>query len=198
MKLAETNLPQNYSKGLFEEKYMDLDPSHTDKMFNVLFTGAANLLNDNKSMEQPVAFVMRKADKAFIAASIVQFFKNEDDKNPGNWSLVWTFNEADVPENAVVINFEHGLSHSYFIACGGEKYGIQFKSDAMLMDTLSYTMIQLKKWLDENAKDGAEVSIECDGVFQARVKVENGEKVFAVEADGEIKNLIKSDAMIEK
>ena len=59
-------------------------------------------------------------------------------------------------------------------------------------------MIQLKKWLDENAKEGVEVKIEQDGIFQARVAVENGEKVFAVEADGEVKNLIKDDTADEK
>ena len=40
--------------------------------------------------------------------------------------------------------------------------------------------------------------VEQDAIFQARVAVENGEKVFAIEPAAEIKVLIKSDAMIEK
>ena len=75
---------------------------------------------------------------------------------------------------------------------------MQFKSDAMLADCLTYALIQLKKWLDENAKEGTEVMVEQDAIFQARVAVENGEKVFAIEPAAEIKVLIKSDAMIEK
>ena len=64
--------------------------------------------------------------------------------------------------------------------------------------TLVFMFEQLKKWLDENAAENEIVTIELDGVFQARVSVEGGEKVFAFEADGEIKNLIKDDAAIEK
>jgi hypothetical protein len=66
------------------------------------------------------------------------------------------------------------------------------------MTTHLYALSQIKKWLDENAKEGEETVIECPGLFQARVGIEGGEKVFAIEADGEIKNIIKDDAAIEK
>lgn len=198
MKLLETQLPAMYSKGLFEEKCLDLAPEHLDKIYDTLFTGVSNLLNHSKSMDHPVAFVFRKIDKSFIAGALVQFFNNEDSNNPGNWSLVWTFDEADIPDTALKIDFSDTGTHSYFIAVAGEKYGMQFKTDSMLVDCLSYSLIQMKKWLDENAKEGAEVMVEQDAIFQARVAVENGEKVFAIEPAGEIKNLIKSDAMIEK
>jgi len=56
----------------------------------------------------------------------------------------------------------------------------------------------LRRWLDENAKENEVVSIEQDGVFEARVAVENGEKVFAIEPAGEVKIIIKDDAAIEK
>ena len=75
---------------------------------------------------------------------------------------------------------------------------MRFEDVAALIDCLACALIQLKKWLDENAKEGVETSIELDGFFQARVTVENGEKVFALEPAGEIKNLIKDDAAIEK
>lgn len=198
MKLLETNLPGNYSKGLFEEKCLDLAPEHMDKIMDTLFTGVANLLNHSKSMTQPVAFTFSNIDKSFIAGALVQFFPNEDKNNPGNWSLVWTFDEADIPESALKIDFSDPQTHSYFIAVAGEKYGMQFKSDAMLVDCIVFAISQTKKWLDENAKDGSEVVVEQDGIFQARVAVENGEKVFALEPAAEIKVLIKSDAMIEK
>ena len=197
MKLLETQLPGMYSKGLFEEKCLDLAPEHMDKILDTLFTGVSNLLNHSKSLDHPVAFTIRKVDKSFIAGALVQYFDNEDKSNPGNWSLVWTFDEADIPEAALKIDFSDLQTHSYFIAAAGEKYGMQFKTDAMLVDCISYALIQLKKWLDENAKEGTEVMIEQDAIFQARVAVENGEKVFAIEPASEIKVLIKIDAMIE-
>lgn len=198
MKLFDTQLPQMYSKGLFEEKCLDLAPEHTDKMFDVLFTGASNILNQAKSQEKPTALTFRTVTGTLIAAAIVQFFANEDSNNPGNWSLVWTFDETDIPENALKIDFSDVQTHSYFIAAAGQKYGIKFQDTGSLVNCITYVLIQLKKWLDENAKERSEVGVEMDGVFQARVAVENGEKVFAIEPAGEIKNLIKDDAAIEK
>ena len=198
MKLFDTNLPSMYSKGLYEEKCSDLAPEHTDKIFDVIFTGTANLLNQAKSQSKPTAFTFRKVDSSLIAAAIVQFFPNDDKENPGNWNLVWTFDEKNIPEGSLIIDLSDTQTHSYFRAVAGEKYGMRFKGVSELVDCLIYALTTLKKWLDENAKENVEVSVELDGFFQARVAVENGEKVFAIEPDGEIKNLIKDDAAIEK
>lgn len=198
MKLFDSTLPQMYSKALFEEKCFDLAPEHTDKMFDTLFTGAANLLKSVKSLEKPVAFVINELNGNMVAAAICQYFKNDDANQPGNFSLVWTFDPADIPEGALVISLDDTKTHSFFIAAAGSKYGIKFKDASCIVNTLGYTMGQLKKWLDENAKEGQIVSVELDGIFQGRVEVQNGVKVFAVEPDGEIKNLIKDDAAIEK
>ena len=198
MKLFDTQMPQMYSKALFEEKCTDLAPEHTGKMLDVVFTGTANLLNQAKSKEKPTVFTFRKINGDLIAAAMVRFFENEDTNNPGNWSLVCTFDDADIPEGALVIDLSDSQTHSYFRAVAGEKYGMRFEDTAAMTDCLTYALIHVKKWLDENAKEGAEVSLEFDGFFQARVAIENGEKVFAIEPDGEIKNLIKDDAAIEK
>lgn len=198
MKLFETTLPQMYSKALFEEKCFDLAPEHTDKMFDTLFTGTSNLLKSIKSLEKPVAFLIKELNGKMVAAAICQYFKNDDASQPGNFSLVWTFDESDIPENALITTIEDTKTHSFFIAVAGSKYGIRFKDASCIVNTLGYTMVQLKKWLDENAKEGTIVSVELDGIFQGRVEVQNGVKVFAVEPDGEIKNLIKDDAAIEK
>ena len=198
MKLFDTQMPQMYSKALFEEKCTDLAPEHTGKMLDVVFTGTANLLNQAKSKEKATVFTFRKINGDLIAAAMVRFFENEDTNNPGNWSLVWTFDDADILEGALVIDLSDSQTHSYFRAVAGEKYGMRFEDTAAMTDCLTYALIHVKKWLDENAKEGAEVSLEFDGFFQARVAIENGEKVFAIEPDGEIKNLIKDDAAIEK
>ena len=198
MKLFETTLPQMYSKALFEEKCFDLAPEHTDKMFDTLFTGTSNLLKSIKSLEKPVAFLIKELNGKMVAAAICQYFKNDDASQPGNFSLVWTFDESDIPENALITSIDDTKTHSFFIAVAGSKYGIRFKDASCIVNTLGYTMVQLKKWLDENAKEGTIVSVELDGIFQGRVEVQNGVKVFAVEPDGEIKNLIKDDAAIEK
>ena len=112
--------------------------------------------------------------------------------------MVWTFNESDIPENTLRISLKNPDTHSYFRAIAGQKYGMKFKDPSCLITTMTYLIEQIRKWLDENAEDGKVISVECEPIFQARVEVENGEKLFALEADGEIKQLIKDDASIEK
>lgn len=198
MKLFETKLPFAYSKALFEEVNLDLAEDHLDKMYDCIFTGTAQLLSHSKSMKNPTAFIFETFDDKFVAGCVVQFFENSDKKNPGNWNMIWTFNADDIPENAHKISIKDPMTHTYFRGVAGAKYGMKFEDVTSLQLCLLYALSQLKKWLDENAKEGEEVSIECDGLFQARVGIEGGEKVFALEADGEIKNIIKDDAAIEK
>lgn len=196
--LFDSTLPQNYSKGLLEDKYYDIAPEHTDKFAYTLFTATANLLSFAKSKDHPTTFEFYTVDNRFVAAAIVEFFENEDPNKPGNWSLVWTFYENDVPTNANRINIKDVDTHSYFRSVAGDKYGIRFVNTECLVNTMTYLLEQIKKWLDENAKEGEEVCVTQDSIFQARVVVENGEKVFALEPAGEIKMLIKEDASIEK
>lgn len=200
MKLFDTTLPQNYSKALFEEQCLDIAEEHTDKMFDVMFTGSANLLKAVRSQDKAAVFKVNNLNGSMVAAAICRYFKNEEDETkPGNWSLVWTFYESDIPEDAIVIDLGNTQCHAYFIATAGKKYGICFKDAGCLVNTLGYTIIQLKKWLDENAKEGSDVMVEQDGIFQARVAVnKNGVKEFALEPAGEIKNLIKGDDEIEE
>lgn len=198
MKLFDTVLPQMYSKGLFEEKNMDLAPEHTDKITYVLFTAVSDLLNGAKSKERPTAFVFERIDGSVIAGAVVTFFPNEDASKPGNWNLVWTFNDSDIPENALRISFKDPQTHSYFRAIAGDKWGMKFKNPECLVTLFNYMLEQIYKFLDENAVEGKIVSVEQDAVFQARVEIENGEKIFALEPMGEIKALIKGDADIEK
>jgi uncharacterized protein YkuJ len=75
---------------------------------------------------------------------------------------------------------------------------MQFLDSTTLENLFTESLIYLKKWLDENANETEEVTVEEDGVFVARVAVENGEKVFAIEMDGLVKQLVKDDASIEK
>lgn len=198
MKLFDTTLPQNYSKGLFDEKGYDLSETHTDKILYSVFTATSNLLNNAKSKDHPTSFEFATFDGKFVAAAIVQFFENEDPTKPGNWSLVWTFNESDIPAGTNRIYLKNPDTHNYFRAAAGEKYGIRFKDASCLIILHTYVFEQLYKWLDENAEEGKEISVELDSIFQARVAIENGEKVFALEPAGEIKMLIKDDAAIEK
>ena len=198
MKLFDTNLPAMYSKVLYEEKNADLAAEHTDKIIDVTFTATAVFLNVVKKKNKPAALTFNALDKTVVAAAVIQYFENDDKKKPGNWNLFFTFNEDDIPKDATVYSINDPQIHPYFRSCAGEKYHFTYNNPETIIHLPVTVFEQLKKWLDENAKEGEEVTIEQDGVFQARVAVEGGEKVFAIEPDGEIKVLIKDDAAIEK
>ena len=196
--LFDTNLPANYSKYLYEEMRADLAPEHTDKIIDVTFTASAEFLNIVKKKDKPAVLKFESLKNVFAAAAIVQYFENDDKKKPGNWNLFFTFDEKDVPENSQVYSITDPQLHPYFRSCAGEKYHFTYNNPETIINLPVAVFEQLKKWLDENAKEGEEVGVELDGVFQARVGIEGGEKVFAIEPAGEIKVLIKDDAAIEK
>ena len=197
--IFDTSFPENYSRGLYDEFNYDLNATYTGMIADVVFSSIASVLSAMKSMDHPTAFIVDKTSNVFVAAAVAQYFPNEEDpKKPGNWSLTFTFNENDIPENATTFRLTDSQIHSHFRSIAADKYHFQFSTPESIIIMPSYFFAQLYKWLDENAKEGEEVCIEYEGVFQARVAVEGGEKVFAIEPDGEIKVLIKDDAAIQK
>ena len=56
LKLNETQIPQNYSTALYNDKGFDLMSSHTDKIVDVLFTGVTTCLADIKNLRKSVFF----------------------------------------------------------------------------------------------------------------------------------------------
>ena len=198
MKFFDTNFPNNYSRGLYDEKNKSLAPEHSKLIADVIFTATAMVLNASKSKANPVALKFTNEDESFVVAAVCQFFENEDKEQPGNWNLSFTFNEEDIPEGTNVLTMNNPMVHPFFRSVAGDKYHFIFNTTDAIVTLPNYFMIQLRKWLDENTKSSEEALIELDGVFQARGAIEGGEKVFAIEPAGEIKILIKDDAAIEK
>lgn len=197
--LYDTSLPNNWSKKLYEEHYFDIAPEHFDKIASVLFEATAQILSNSKSKDKPVAMVFRKINNELLGAAICEYFANEEDTSkPGNYSLVWTFYEDDIPANAVIVDLNNAATHSFFRAVAGSKWNFEFDTVGDMIILLGSILEDTKKWLDENAKEGAEVGVEVEGIYQAMVSIENGEKIFAIVPDGLIKVLIKDDASIEK
>lgn len=197
--ILDTSMPANWSENLMYSLAWDIRPEFVTKVIECIFLVSSEVLSDSKSKTQPVALVYRKVNKEVVAAAICQFFPNEDDPTkPGNWSLVWTFEESDIPENANIIEASSSHVCVYFKAVAGAKFNIEYDAPDVINVLNVETLAAIKKWLDENAKEKEEVILNQESVFQARVAVEGGAKVFAIEPAGEIKMLIKDDASIEK
>ena len=196
--LKDTKITQMVSTGLYTEKGFDVPADFVDKLLDVLVTGTTEALSSVKSTANPVAMKYTKHNGDFICAAVIQFFENEDESKPGNWNYSWTFNEEDIPANAVVKTPYDNELIAFFRGTSISKFSFNAKESVYYGDTMTYILQMIKKWLDDNAMEEEENGVILDGIIQFRVVVEKGEKLYAAEPCSEIKLLIKDDAKIEK
>jgi hypothetical protein len=195
--LKDTKIPNIYQTGLYNEKQMNVSWEHTDKVLTALVLGTTECLSQVKSKEFPVAFEFKESNDEFVCAAVVQFFDGKKGAI-GNWNYTWTFNEDDIPDKARKISVYDSQYISFFRTAAFNKYGMIFDQPDYASIMFSYLLNVIKRFLDENANENEEWGVKLDGVIQFRVAVENGKKVFGVEVDPEVKQLIKDDAAIEQ
>ena len=196
MKFSDTKLPSYWSDRLYQEHQFNFDGAHYDKCMYTLFVASASLLNKVKTKDKPNSLIFEKLNNVFLAAATVEYIDGENGE-PGSWSLSWTFDENDLPANTNKIFFNDVRSFPFFKEASIIKWGMNFKTDSNLVIIMLECLEDLKHWLDENAKEGEEVSIEIPDICTGRVVVENGVKLFSIEADGPVKMGIKDDASLE-
>lgn len=194
----DTSLPDHWSKSCFQEYQYDIAPEHFTKIMHIIFNATADMLNKSKVQKQPVVMSFNKLSGELIAAAICQYFENEDPNAPGNFTLVWTFDESDIPDNAAKIDFMNPDTYPFYRAWAGKKWNIEFNSVGDMVNLINLSLSETKKYLDENASETEEVGVEIEDIMTARVAVEDGVKVFAIEPAQLIKQLVKNDAAIEK
>ena len=195
-KLMESTIPENYSASL-DKQQLEVSPNHTDKIAVILFTAVSNCLKVVKDKDKQVAFKFSDLKGDLIAAALVEFHKSDDKDNPGNWSYVWTFDEKDIKPDAYVLSMNSTEVHQYFVAVASSKYNMAFEGANYIVQVTNEFLETLKRWLTDNASDKQEEGVILDGVFQARVAIEDGEVVKSIEVIGETKALIKGDGDIE-
>lgn len=199
-----TTIPQVYSNGLYREIGFDFPAEHTDKVLTTVVYGITNALANIKNKETPVAFVIKDANDEFLITAFVEYFANEDDPTkPGNWNYSWSFDESDIPENAKICSLYDGQYSAFFMNVSASKFNMGFQKLEYFGDMSRYLFKVIKKWLQDNAgkadENGTAIDgVELPGVIQFRDAVENDDIVMSAEPDGEVKQLIKDDAAIEK
>lgn len=197
IKFGETTIPNYYSVGLYNELGYNLSENHAVHVVDILFNAVTDALADCKNKDVPVAFVFEKPNGDFIAGAVVEYVKGEGKDKTGNWSYYWTWYKDDIPGNATIMRSNDVANAQYFRGVATSKYAMIFVNTEAIYGLMYYILHHISKWLDDNADENNEVAIEEPGVFQARVVVENGEKVKSLEVDGEIKKFIKDDTAIE-
>lgn len=196
--LKDSKVPHIYSTGLYSEKNFDVSWEHCDKILDILVNGITECLKKIKKKDKPVSIVFKELSGELLLAATVEYFPNEEDeKKPGNWNYSWTFYEDDLPAEGDKHDVYDPQVMQYFKGVSHTKYGMIFDSPDYAAIMFMYLIKVIKQWLDDNASESDVCGLKLDGIIQFRVSVENGEKVFAAEPDGEIKQMIKDDAAIE-
>lgn len=195
-KLMESTLPEIYQRVLDEEAFQVIDSSHTSRVSETLFEAVSKCLAAMKRKDKTVAFIFEELNGTFIAGAVVQYHDGGDNATD-NWSYIWTFDRADIPENSHEIRMTDVAAHNYFNAVSYEKYHMAVK-DNCIVNLYTKFMKVLSQWLSDNATADDVTTISHDGVFEARVAVEGENIVKSIEVSGELKTLIKDDAAIEK
>lgn len=194
----DTALPKQWTERLEQECGYSVNEAHFDKVCTILFKAVSDMLAFKATANKPAAFIIDRFGR-INAVAVRKFYEDENNQTAkGNWSLIWSYDEEDIPEDADRLYLSDNSTHSTFQAIGTKRYGMTFASDGDLISVINITIEEIKKYLDENAKEGEKIGVEVTGVFQSRVTIENGVKEFAIEPVGEMKVDAKNDAELEK
>ena len=129
-------------------------------------------------------------------AAVVEYNDNEDGEGQGNWNYYFTFNPKDI-EGKRRYQISSTQVHTIIAKRGYELYRIRFATPNLITEYSVIFATLIREFLEANAKEGEEFTVEHEGYFVATSAVEDGvvEKSFL--PDGAMKRLIKDDAATE-
>lgn len=195
MKLAESTLVENF---IVEAKAIGtlLEPTDVTRIVETVVAGTTDFLAMTKSKEEGTALVFENIKGDVIVAAVVEYNDNADGEGQGNWNYYWTFDAKDL-EGKRRYQISSTQVHTVIAKRGYELYRIRFATPTLITEYSVIFASLMREFLETNAKDGEEFSVEHEGYFLATSAVEDGvvEKSFL--PDGAMKRLIKDDAATE-
>jgi hypothetical protein len=195
MKLAESTLIENF---IVEAKALGtlLEPTDVVRVIETVVAGTTDFLAMVKTKEDGGVLVFENIKGEMIMAAVVEYNDNADGDGQGNWNYYWTFNPKDI-EGKRRYQISATQVHTIIAKRGYELCRIRFATPNLITDYSVLFATLMREFLEANAKDGEEFTVEHDGYFLATAAVEDGvvEKSFL--PDGAMKRLIKDDAATE-
>lgn len=195
MKLAESTLVENF---IVEAKASGslLEPTDVVRVIEIVVAGTTDFMSMVKSKEDRVALTFENIKGDMILAAVVEYNDNEDGEGQGNWNYYWTFDPKDI-EGARIYKISATQVHTVIAKRGYEMYKIKFATPNLIEEYANLFATLIREFLETNAKDGEEFTVEHEGYFVATAAVEDGvvEKSFL--PDGAMKRLIKDDEATE-
>lgn len=191
MKLMESSIPVNYV-GVMQAKMLDFVPGDTYKMYDTIVAAASDFLGLVKSKENSTALRIADLKGNFMMAFKVDYTENENPEMPGNWNYSITTSAEDIA-NCNIYEYTDPQFVRVFSNTGSNLYAMMITDSVYVAEYIMGAIKTLLDWLDVNAKEGEEVTVEEEGYFSATVVVENGEKVIGIVPAEPMKRLVKGD-----
>lgn len=195
LKFSESTLVENF---IVEAKALGLlfEPTDIIRITETIIAGTADFLALVKTKDEGVAVTFDNIKGEMIMAAVVEYNDNADGEGQGNWNFYFTFNPKDLegkkryPVSATQI-------HSVYAKRAYESYRMRFTTASYITDCSVIFATLMREFLDTNAKDGEEFSVEHEGYFLGTSAVEDGVVEKSLLPDGAMKRLIKDDAATE-
>lgn len=192
MKLMESSIPSNYTINLKAEQ-CNWVPSNTFKMYDTLFRTIAEVVALHRKQDGKTAATIRDIKGNLLLAGILEWNEPEEEGQvDGNWSFVFTQDEADL-EGAAQFNISDTQFTMMFTNIGMEMYNMRITDSLFISKYATIAVSTLLENLHVNAKAGEEYVVEEDDFFMAKSSIEDGEVVIAILPGDKLKELIKND-----
>lgn len=167
----------------------------------VATAGITDALNTFKSKDVPVVVLVQDLKGNRIIFACVQYIKADDDSESaqGSWTYFWSFNMDDIPENATIYTLDQEFIQKVIATRGHEMVNMVMTNLPFVAQLTVYMFNILRDTLDQQVvEEGDTKTLELDGYFDMSVELKKGVKVFSFLPKGEMKMLIKDDAVSEK
>lgn len=195
MKFSESTLIENF---IVEAKNIGtlLEPTDVLRITETIIAGSTDFLAQVKSKEDAVALTFDNVKGEMVMAAVVEYNDNADGDGQGNWNYYFTFNPKDIEGKR---RYQISLTqvHSVIARRGYELCRLRFAAPNFITDYSVIFASLMREFLETNAKDGEEFTVEHEGYFVATSAVEDGVVEKSLLPDGAMKRLIKDDAATE-
>ena len=205
--ISETSLHQTFIVNAAAQGYtFASDDDYPERIIKTFFSSVAVYLGKKKvsKEDEATALVLQDISGNFKFMACVEYHLNETNpEEPGNWSLMFSFNEDDLHElekiKAVKIYlFGDEAFKSIMDKVSRDIGGFEYGRETFMYDSCLIVVDTLLQVMDFEAKAGEVVDIEFPAFFTISVAVENGEKVISITPDSYLKGFVKEDIKLDK
>lgn len=192
--LEETRIPNLFYTEMYQKENQEIGEHMVPKCYDSLFMAMARFLAFKKTKDNKVAIIVRDLKNNFKMAMVIEYHKgeNEETQDKGNWSIILTFDPADV-ESATKY-YTTDSDFNYMLATvTREMHGFKYSQGQTVPKIVELLVELLINWLNEEARPGEEVVLELPGYFVAQVEVDGDKKILGITPGENIKNVVKGD-----